>query len=186
MNITNHGDENINIGGSDYAQQSIYINRYAENKNEIEYTEDLDMIMRGGVEGYKKRVEVASIISLISAIITIWQFLNGPSSFFPLLLIATISVAWYGTSSWFKYKSLKQHGHFKRDGRIELFVEDGDVCTVRKYGTCKICGGRVYIDKYPDSKTKRQYGKCVNNPDHLYTFDPTVDRGELIKRNYLK
>lgn len=186
MNNNNFGNENINIGGSDYAQQRIYINKYAENNNEIEYAEDLDMIVRGGVDGYKKRVEIAGVISLISAVITIWQFLDRPSMLLPLFLITTVCTAWYSTQSWYKYKGLKQYGRFKREGKIELIIEDDDVCTVRKYGNCKICGGRVYIDKYPDSKTKRRFGRCVNNSDHLYTFDPTVNRGELIKRNYLE
>ncbi len=185
MNVVNNGSENINIGGSDYSQQSIYINRYLEKNNEIEYSEDLDLIKIGGVEGYKKRVEITAIISLVSAVVTIWQFLSGSGTFFPLILITTICVACYGTSSWFKYKSLKEHGFFESNGKIKLFVQEGEVCTVRKYGTCKICGGRVYIHNYPDSKTKRQFGKCVNNSDHLYTFDPTIDRGELIKLNYL-
>lgn len=52
----------------------------------------------------------------------------------------------------------------------------GKVYKVAKYGYCPICGERV--DIYEDKNINRKLGQCINNKDHLYTYDHTKDTGD--------
>jgi len=184
MNIANFGDHNINIGGSNSAQQKIYINKHIQSsKREVEYADRYDQRVLGGVKGYKKKFEISAVISLVSGIITIQQYFTT-SPVISLFLMLTVGTVYYSYSSFERYKSLRDKGIVVKEGVVVLEEDEGEVYTVRKYGICPICNGKVYIDKYPNSKSKRRFGRCQNNQDHLYTYDHTIDQGELIKATY--
>lgn len=90
--------------------------------------------------------------------------------------MSTIGLSVYAFESREKFKELRKNGIVYRDKKPILFEEEcGEVYKVKKYGICPICDGRVYI--YNDEKFKRKLGKCINNSDHLYTYDHTIDAG---------
>ncbi|MDF2651381.1 MAG: hypothetical protein K0Q73_7186 [Paenibacillus sp.] len=115
--------------------------------------------------------------------ITIQQYYTT-SPVIALFLSLTVGIAYYSYSSFESYKSLCDKGFVVEEGTVVLEENEGEVYTVRKYAICPICKGKVYIDKCPNSKTKRRFGRCQNNQDHLYTYDHAIDKGEAIQVNY--
>lgn len=179
-NSINAGNNNINIGLGNNSKQEIYIDKLnvTEPAKElfVEYSDRLDRKILGGVNGFKRKFEIAGILSAISAVITIIDYLITKSNFTVFLLMSTVGLLAYAFDSREKFKELRENGVVNRDKKpILIEVENGDVYKIRKYGICPICGGRVYI--YTDEKFKRKLGKCENNSDHLYTYDHTIDAG---------
>ncbi|MEK3906726.1 hypothetical protein [Oceanobacillus sp. FSL W7-1309] len=178
--IIDAGSNNINIGLGNNSTQEIYIEQFnaPERNNEpiVEYVDRLEKVVYGGMDGFKRKFEVCGILSVISALVTIFDYLLTKSNFTLLLLMTTLGLLAYALDSKEKNKKLKDHGIVYRGKKPILTVEeDGKVYKIKKFGICPICEGRVFI--YYDEKFKRKLGKCENNKDHLYTYDHTLDAG---------
>lgn len=179
-NSINAGKNNINIGLGNNSNQEIYIDNLNVTRPTdeliIEYSDRLDRKVIGGVNGFKRKFEISGILSVVSAVVTITDYLLTKSNYRVLLLMSTIGLIAYAFDSREKFKELRKNRIVYRDKKPILFEEEnGEVYKVKKYGICPICDGRVYI--YNDEKFKRKLGKCVNNNDHLYTYDHTIDAG---------
>lgn len=173
------GVNNINIGLGNNSTQEIYIDKFNITKQSddlvVEYSDRLHGKVIGGVNGYKRKFEIAGILSIVSALVTIVDYLLTKSNFTVFFLLCAMGLFVYAIDSRDKLKELKKNGIVYRDQKPILVEENGEVYKVKKYGVCPICNGRVYI--YYDERFKRKLGKCVNNNDHLYTYDHTIDAG---------
>lgn len=175
----NAGKNNINIGLGINSKQDIYIENLnvPEEDNEliVEYSDRIYRRVLGGVTGFKRRFDIVGVLSVISAIITITDFFITKSDRAVFFMVITLGMGYYAYDSLIKYKELLRDSIVYRENRPVLVEEEGEVYKVKKYGICPICQGRVYI--YNDERFKKRLGKCVNNDDHLYTYDHTIDMG---------
>ncbi|GEM_PF-3869270 len=178
--IIDAGSNNINIGLGNNSTQEIYIEQFntSERYKEpiVEYNYHLEKVVFGGIDSFKRKFQICGILSVISAVVTILDYLLTKSNFTLFFLMATLGLLAYALDSKEKNKKLKDQGIVYRDKKPILKVEeDGNVYKIGKFGICPICEGRVFI--YNDEKFKRKLGKCENNKDHLYTYDHTIDAG---------
>ncbi|MFE6074840.1 hypothetical protein ACFVQB_10220 [Paenibacillus sp. NPDC057886] len=172
------GKDNINIGFGINSRQEIHIENHnypKEDKLIVEYSDRIDKRVPGGVNSFKRKFDIAGVISIISAVITIADFLFMKSDLYSVLLVITCCTSLYALNSLSKHKELQKNSVVYRENHVILFEKDGEVYKVKTYGICPVCQGRVYI--YNDDRFKRKLGKCVNNNDHLYTYDHTNDLG---------
>ena len=177
-NVINAGTGNVNIGLGINSKQDIYIdNRNLSNQEEIvvEYEDRLDREVLGGVKGYRKRFEISGVLSIVSAVVTIVGYLFSNSDYKLFLFMITIGLILYALDQNSKYEDLNKEGIVYRNEKLILCKEDSKVYKVSKYGFCPICEGKVNI--YYDKKLDRKLGQCVNNKDHLYTYDHTTNMG---------
>lgn len=180
-NTINAGHNNVNIGLGINSKQEFYIDNLnvapnLANELVVDYENLPDRKIWGGVKGYKLKFEVSSVLSVISAVITIVTYFTRNNSFVLFLLMVTIGLAVYAFESLNRHRKLKNDGVYEQNNRPILFEDDeGDVYSIKKYGFCPICGGRVNIKH--DERFKRNLGKCENNSDHLYSYDHTINKG---------
>lgn len=179
-NTINAGYNNINIGLGINNEQNISINIMKDdhNSNLVDYQFRYEKPVIGGIEGYNKKYQISGILSLVSALITIGDFIFTKSDLGILFIMFSIGLTMYSLDSKHKYKSLIEKGEVCRNDSpiLEYIEEEGLVYKISKFGICPICNGHVHI--YKDDKLKKTLGKCQNNSDHLYTYDPTIDKGE--------
>ncbi|WP_256703485.1 hypothetical protein [Bacillus thuringiensis] len=176
--MINAGTGNVNIGLGINSKQDIYIdNRNLSNQEEIvvEYEDRLDREVLGGVKGYRKRFEISGVLSIVSAVVTIVGYFFSNSDYKMFLFMITFGLVLYAMDQKSKYQDLNKEGIVYRNKNPILCEEDSKVYKVSKYGSCPICKGRVNI--YHDKKIDRKLGQCVNNKDHLYTYDHTTNIG---------
>jgi RNA polymerase subunit RPABC4/transcription elongation factor Spt4 len=186
-NTINAGNNNINIGLGNNSKQKIYIDTFNVAKQEekliVKYAERYDGEVSGGVNGFKRKFEVAGILSIVSAVITIVGFWVHKQDLFIFLGMITLGLIIYSVDSKDKHNKLSKNGVVYSEGhkkRTPVLIEENDrVYKIRKYGICPVCGGKVNI--YTDEKLKKKLGKCVNNSDHLYTYDHTIEEGVPFK-----
>lgn len=176
----NAGRNNVNIGLGNNSTQEIYIESLnVNNQTEeaiVEYNDYLERGVIGGVDAFKRKFQICSILSAIAAVVTIIDYLLTKSNFTIFFVMATLGLFAYAFDSKEKYSALKKEGVVYRKGRVVLSLEqDGKVYKVRKFGFCPICNGRVFI--YYDERFKKKLGKCENSDDHLYTYDHTINAG---------
>jgi hypothetical protein len=180
-NTINAGNNNINIGLGNNSKQEFYIDNFnvapnISNELVVEYENCLDRKVVGGIRGYKLKFEISGVLSVISAVITIFTYFVKKSDFSFFLLMVSLGCGVYALESINKHKKLKNNGVYKGNSQLVLYKDDnGDVYTIRKYGVCPICGGRVNI--YNDERFKKKLGRCVNNRDHIYSYDHTINKG---------
>lgn len=121
------------------------VNKHVQSsKREVEYAERYDQRVLGGVKGYKKKFEISAVISVVSGIITIQQYFTT-SPVEALFLLLTVGSLYYSYSSFESYKSLRDKGIVIKEGAVVLEEDEGEVYTVRKYGICPICNGKVLL-----------------------------------------
>ncbi|MDP7979916.1 hypothetical protein [Bacillus multifaciens] len=177
-NIIDAGTNNINIGMGVNSKQDIYIDNFNVSKQEeliVKYEDRLDREVIGGVKGYKNRFQISGVLSIVSAVVTIVGYLFSDGDYRVFLCMITFGLILYAIDSKGKYQELNKDGIVYKNGRPILCEEDGKVYKVSKYGSCPICKGRVNI--YYDKNIDRTLGQCINNKDHLYTYDHTTDIG---------
>ncbi|WP_342561422.1 hypothetical protein NST84_17325 [Paenibacillus sp. FSL R7-0345] len=181
LNTIDAGHDNVNIGLGINSKQEFYIDNRTvatdpANALVVDYEELPDRKVWGGVKGYKLKFEVSGVLSVISAVITIVTYFFRNNSFILFLIMTTIGLAVYALDSRNKHRKLLDDGVYEENKRPILFEdEEGDVYSIKKYGYCPICGGRVNLIK--DERFKRTVGKCENNSDHLYSYDHTINKG---------
>jgi len=184
-NIINAGTNNVNIGLGVESKQEIYMDNVNVNMNVpelekkkeqiVEYEDRLDGEIIGGIQGYQKRYEISGIISIVSGVVTLGSYLFGSGDYIAFLAMATGGLILFALDSKGKQSELMKEGVFYKNGSPVLCEQEGKVYRVRKYGICPVCQGRVNI--YYDQKNDRKLGQCVNNKDHLYTYDHTINKG---------
>lgn len=175
------GNDNINYGVGNSGYQNFNIGNTYNYKTDdfpiVEYELRYDRRILGGVKGFKIKYQITSVLSIVSAIITIVGFL-GDIEILHLFIIILLGLLINTLDSIEKYKKLSETGEVYENENLLYQVKDGEVYKISRFGICPICGGRVNI--YKDEKLKRKLGKCVNNEEHLYTYDPTINRGEAV------
>lgn len=180
-NTIDAGHDNVNIGLGINNKQEIYIDNRtvapdSVNALIVDYENLPDRRVWGGVKGYKLKFEVSGALSVISAVMTIVTYFIRESSFLLFLLMITFGLAVYALDSRNKHRKLMNDGVYNENNRPILFEDDeGNVYSIKKYGFCPICDGRVNIVE--DERFKRKVGKCENNSDHLYSYDHTINKG---------
>ena len=141
----------------------------------VEYIDRPDRKVIGGMYSFKLKFEVAVVLSIIAALITIVDFLFTKSQFTLLFVLSVFGLFIYAIDNREKLKGLQKSGIVYKNQEPILYEENGEVYHVKKYGFCPICNGKVYISY--DEKFKRNLGKCENSNDHVYTYDHTINSG---------
>ncbi|MED4647988.1 hypothetical protein P9293_11220 [Bacillus inaquosorum] len=179
VNTITTGDNSINVGVGNNGKQDVYIDSInVINENSelvVRYSEQIDGKVIGGLNGFKRKFEIAGFLSIISALVTVIDYLITKSNFTFLFILCAVSMLLYAVDNKQKYLDLKTRGVFYKSKTPKLIDKDGDIYKIKKYGTCPICNGKVYI--HYDNNFKRTLGKCENSKDHLYTYDHTIDAG---------
>ncbi|MGE8035867.1 hypothetical protein [Lysinibacillus sp. OF-1] len=175
-NIINAGTNNVNIGIGNNSKQEIHLNIQEKEEKVVKYENKLDGEIIGGKKGYKYRLQISSILSVVSAVVTIVGYIYNKSNYIALFVMITVGLIIYAIDSLWKFTELKKNGIVYKNNNPILYEENETVYRVRKYGICPVCQGRVNI--HYDKQINRALGKCVNNPeDHLFTYDHTIDAG---------
>ncbi|EPD80978.1 MULTISPECIES: hypothetical protein [unclassified Paenibacillus] len=124
-NSINAGKNNINIGLGNNSKQQIYIDNFNVNRSTdeliVECTEQLDRKVIGGVNGFKQKFEICGILSVVSAVVTITDYLLTKSNYTVLLLMSTLGLFAYAFDSREKFKELRKNGIVYRDKKPILF-----------------------------------------------------------------
>ncbi|MCY8379583.1 hypothetical protein [Bacillus haynesii] len=177
------GNNSVNFGLGNNSKQEFFISNFnvAKETDEliVKYDYRLDHKVNSGLKGFKLKFEISGILSIVSALITLIDYLYTKSDFTFLFILIALGFLIYAFDSKGKFEDLKKYGIVYKQQTPILFNNNGEIYKVKKYGICPICKGKVYISN--DDKFKKHFGICDNNRDHIYTYDHTIEAGVPIE-----
>lgn len=173
-----------NEGDIYQAQSSVFKIEYEEHENKRVKYKNENLL--------KMSLNIATVLGVISSIITIVEFLNEKIyiSFENANLIFIISSIIMGISIYniSKLYMLSKNGEIKTffNEKIYKNKEDGKYYILKKYiyGKCPICDGEVCVEDLDYNGKLKKYGVCKEQPsDHIFTFKEVGVLGVIIGEN---
>lgn len=191
-NVDINGNNNKLIGVNNNGTQKINIIDKVENYNA---NDSIDKIisyefypvgeLMGGEKGFLLKAKIMSFLSALSGIITIVAWLINPESgIHKFLILAVFAFIIFAFSFYDNQKTIDKKMVVKKDELTIYKLEEKNIVKYCKMGICPICQGRVNIKV--DKKLNKNIGICVNNSDHIFSYDYTINKGKLLEELVLE